>query len=125
VKHEADRVYSLYVDGGLSVDQFKERYHPADSRRKELEEELPRLQAEIDLMKVDGMSQETVMAEAMDLHARWQHMQGNERRRIVELLVRSIVIGKDEITFNICYIPRFEELTERQRTAKGSRRQRG
>ncbi len=118
VKNEADRAYSLYVEGGLSVDQFKERYQPADTRRKQLEEDLPRLQADIDLMKVDGMSESAIMAEAMDLHSRWQHMQSNERRRIVELLVRTIVIGKDEVTFNICYIPRFEELTERQRTVR-------
>jgi hypothetical protein len=52
-------------------------------------------------------------------------MQSNERRQIVELLVRSIVVGKDEVTFNICYIPRFEELAERQRTVTGSGRPRG
>ncbi len=64
-----------------------------------------------------------MMAEALNLHARWENMAGNERRRIVELLVRSIVVGKDEVTFNLCYLPRFEELTERQRTVTGSLQQ--
>jgi len=41
----------------------------------------------------------------------------DERRRIVELLVKNIVIDKDEITLNLCYLPSFEETTNKQRTS--------
>jgi len=43
-------------------------------------------------------------------------MTHDERRRMIELLVKNIVIGKGEITLNLCYLPSFEEMTNRQRT---------
>ncbi|MCU1295699.1 MAG: Site-specific recombinase, partial [Bryobacterales bacterium] len=120
VGHESDCTYRLYLDGGLTTDQFKERYQPLDARKKQIEEELPRLEAELSLIKIDGLSQEEIMREALNLHGRWETMAGNERRQLVELLIRTIVVGRDEVTFNICYIPRIEELTERQRTVRDS-----
>jgi hypothetical protein len=40
-----------------------------------------------------------------------------ERRQVVELLVKGIVIGQSEVAFNLFYFPRFERMTERQGTA--------
>jgi hypothetical protein len=36
------------------------------------------------------LSEETIMAEAVDLGSRWQKMNAEERRRIVELLVKTV-----------------------------------
>ena len=44
-------------------------------------------------------------------------MNVDERRRIVELLVKNIVIDKDEITLNLCYLTSFEETTNKQHTS--------
>ena len=113
---EADKTYDLYLQGGMTVDQFKERYQPADERKRQLEVEIPKAQAALDLLKMEGFSTEVIMTEANNLADRWPKMNADERRRIVELLVKTIVVGKDEVEFNLCYLPRFEELTERQRT---------
>ena len=115
VKSESDRVYELYMQGGLTVDQFKERYQPLDDRKRQIETEMPKAQVELDLLRIDGLSEEMIMAEAVDLGNRWLKMTADERRRIVELLVKTIVVGKDNVEFNLCYLPRIEQLTERQR----------
>jgi hypothetical protein len=47
-------------------------------------------------------------------------MNSDERRRIVEILVRRITVAKDEIEINLCYLPSFREMTNRQRMVKGS-----
>lgn len=120
VSRDLDRTYALYLEKGLNADQFKERYQPGDARKKQLEEELPHLEAELSLMKVVSISEEAFQVEARSLRSRWETMSGEERRKMVELLLRSVVIGKDEVTFNLCYTPRVEELTERQRNITGS-----
>jgi site-specific DNA recombinase len=113
---EAEQVYQLYMEKGLNVAQFKQRYQPLDARKLQLEEEMPRVEAELALLKVDGLTSEYIMAEATDLHARWPKMAPDEKRKIVELLTQTIVIAKDGISLNLYYLPGFEEMTNGQRT---------
>ena len=61
-------------------------------------------------------SDDEIMAEAKNMHSRWPTMTLEERRTLVELLVKDIIIGKTEITLNICYRPSFEEMTIKQRS---------
>jgi hypothetical protein len=56
------------------------------------------------------------MAEANDLYARWPKMNLEDRRRIVELLVKDIKIGRGEISLNLYYLPGFEDMANKQRT---------
>lgn len=116
VKENADKTHALYVAGGLTVLQFKERYQPLDDRRRQLEEEIPSVEAKLDVLRVDGFSSDQIIAEAQDLHSRWPKMTFDERRRIVELLVKDITIGNGEISLNLCYRPSFEEMTIKQRS---------
>jgi site-specific DNA recombinase len=119
-KQEAERIYRLYMDEGLTSQQFKELYQPVDARKKQLEEEIPRAEAEADLLRIDGFSSEYIMAEAKDLHACWPTMSLAERRNIVELLVRKITVGKDDIDISLCYLPSFKEMANRQRMVRDS-----
>jgi site-specific DNA recombinase len=115
VKEEADKTYRLYLDGALTVPQFKEIFQPLDTRKHQIEEEIPRAEAEMDVLNVDRLSSEQIMAEARDLHARWPNMTAEDRRKIVELLVKDIRIGKGEISLNLYYAPGFEEMSNKQR----------
>ena len=116
VKQESDQTYRLYLEGALTVPQFKEIFQPLDARKQQLEQEIPRVEAEVDLLKIDGLSSEHIMAEINNLGARWPDMSVEERFKIVELLVREITIGKTgEIALNLYYLPGFEEMTNRQR----------
>jgi len=125
VRHEAERLYRLYMDEGLTSQQFKDLYQPIDARKKQLEEEVPRAEAEADLLRIDGLSSEYIMAEAEDLKHAWPDMSVAERRNVVELLVKKIVVGKDEIDISLCYVPSFKEMANRQRMVRGSSRSPG
>jgi site-specific DNA recombinase len=70
VKDESDKTYRLHLDGALTVAQFKETFQPLDARKHQIEDEIPRTQAEMDVLKIDSPSSEHIMAEARDLHAR-------------------------------------------------------
>ena len=117
VKVESEKVYRLYMDDGISPKQFKEMNNPLEERKKQLEAEIPRSEAEIALLKIDGLSSEYIMEEAQALHTDWPTMSTDERRKVIELLVKNVVIGKDEISISLCYLPSFKNMTTEQRCA--------
>ncbi len=116
VKAEADKTYRLYLDGALTVPQFKDRFQPLDARKQEIEQEIPRLEAEADLVNVNRLSSEHITAEATDLAGRWPTMTPDAKRKIVEWLVKDITIGNGEINLNLYYAPGFEDMANKQRT---------
>jgi len=122
VKSEAEKVYRLYIDEMITGDQFKDRYQPLDERKKQIEAEIPKAEAEFSILKIDGLSSEYIMEEARDIHACWPNMNTDEKRRIVEILAKQITISKDEIDISLCYLPSFREITNRQRNVTGSLR---
>ncbi len=101
MKQEADQTQRLYLDGGLNVAQFKGIYQPLDARKHQIEEEIPRIEAEADLLKVNGLTTEHIMAEANALHTRWPKMTSEGKRGMVELLVKTITVGKDDIHLSL------------------------
>jgi len=115
IKQQADQTYQLYLGQGLTVEQFKEIYQPLDTRKRQIEADIPRMEAEVDVLKIDGFSSEQIMVEARDFHSRWPKMDSEARRKIVEMIVKSIVIGRGEITLNLCYLPSFEGIANGQR----------
>ena len=115
VKEEIESTFRLYHSGGLSADQFRVRFAPLDQRQKEIEAELPRLEGELAYLKIDGLSAEQITAEASDFYDRWPKMIPEQKRSYVESLVKTIVVSKDEVAINLCYLPSFENMAESQR----------
>jgi site-specific DNA recombinase len=115
VSDEADQTYRLYLDRGLDVPQFKERYQPLDARKKELEAELPKIEAEVDALKINSISAAEVMQRAQDLPARWQKMTSEERRQLIEIVVKENLVGEKEFDVTLYELPIFKEVTNKQR----------
>ena len=115
VAEEIKRIYRLYSEGGLTADGFGRFYRPLEKRQNQLEEEIPRLQADIDVLKINQVSSETIMAEAKDLYGRWPHLSREEKQRIIESITEKIVIGEGDMSISLCYLPSSEEMTKWQR----------
>lgn len=118
VQTESDRLYQLYMEEGITAPQFKERNAPLDTRKQQLLEELPRAQAELDILKSEHLTSEYIMAEAQTLHSNWPKMSIEERRNIVEIYVKNIIIGKGEISLSLYYLPSSKEITNGQRCTR-------
>jgi len=74
VKTDAEKVFRLYMDDKITGDEFKEQNDPLYARRKQIEEEIPKAEAEVSLLKIDGLSSEYIREEAADLHSSWPSM---------------------------------------------------
>jgi len=121
VQREMQKVYQLYIDDKISRDGFGRQYGPLEARLKELEDQIPHLQGEIDFLKIQYLSRDEILNEAKDLYSRWPELQREEKRKIVENITDKILIGKDEVTISLYYLPSSSEMVaSKQRNFRGS-----
>ena len=87
-----------------------------EERLKALDDQLPRLQAELDFLRIQNLSRDEIIAEAQDLYSRWADLLAEEKRQIVENVVERITIGKGSVSIDLSYVPSPSEVaTKRQR----------
>ena len=117
VKNEVERVYQLYLDKQLDSTAFGRFYKPLEQRQKQLEDEEPRLQSEIDVLKVANLSTGEIIDEARSLYGCWKHLSFEEKRRVVESITERITVGKadGEVAITLCYLPSCENMTNKHR----------
>ncbi|HEY4249178.1 MAG TPA: recombinase family protein [Lacunisphaera sp.] len=115
---EIDRVYRLYVEETLSPKDFAGFFNPLQERKKSIDEEIAKTEAELDYQKVNRLSAEEILSEAGTLYNRWPKLTAEERRSVVESITEKIVVGsgnEGSISIELAYLPSSENLTERQR----------
>lgn len=113
IRQDTDRTHRLYLDGEISAEAFGKLFQPIEERQKQLEEELPRLQAEIGFLRMNSFSADQVMNDATYLQESWPGLERTEKRKIVECITNRIVVSKEEITIDLCYLPSSKEITKR------------
>lgn len=102
---EVDKLYDLYQSGEIDKHGFGAKYHPMAERQRQLDDEIPKTQAEVDVLKIAHLSQEEVITEARDLYSRWPDLPQEEKRRIVETITEKIVVGDGDVEINLYYVP--------------------
>ena len=97
--------YRLHLAKEISSEAFERSFRPIEERQDRLVGEIPKLQAEVDLLKVDSFSRDQVMNDANSLQAAWPRLDRQAKRKIVEWITNKIVVSKDEIAINLFYLP--------------------
>lgn len=121
LKVEMDKTYRLYIDDKITSEGFGERYKPMEERLKQITNQIPELQGEIDFLKIQYLSSDQILNEARDLYSRWPELQSNEKRKIIENITERIVIRQDEVDIHLCYLPSIPEfMTSKQRNFRDS-----
>ena len=105
LKDEMRKVYRLYVDDQITGDGFNREYRPLEERLKALQDQIPRLQGEVDFLKVQYLSSDEILTEAKDLWTRWPTLAPEEKRQVVENITERVDIGKEEVAIHLCYLP--------------------
>jgi len=121
IKSEMDKILRLHLDDKISSDGFGSEYKPLEEQLKQLGNQIPQLQGEIDFLKIKFLSSDQILTEAKDLYTRWPELQYEEKHKILENITEKITIGKDDVTIDLCYLPSSSEIvTEQQRDLTGS-----
>lgn len=114
VRGEMARTHRLYLDGQIPLESFGAYHRPLESRLRELQDELPKLEAELAHLDITGLSADEVVREATALYSRWSSLEIEAKRQIVESVTERVTIGTGEIEIKLSCLPSSEELTKSQ-----------
>ena len=101
IAKQQNALIDLYQAGGLPKEDFGPRYQPLADRIRQIEDELPALEASRDVLKINSLSAEEVVSAATDLYARWPTLSREEQRSIVEAIIDRITVGTDEVAISL------------------------
>ena len=105
IRREMNELVAMRLSGELSKESFPKHYHPLEERLNQIENQLPELMAEVDILKIQAMSSDTILRDAKDLYDRWPQMPFEEKRTIVEVITENITVGKEDIAIKLAYLP--------------------
>jgi len=121
IEQEMDKTYRLYIDDEITSKGFGKKYKPLEERLKQVEDKIPEIQAEVDFLKIQYLSSDQILHEAKDLYSQWPELTSEEKRKIVENITEKIIVGKDDVTINLCYLPSPSKMmTSGQRSLRDS-----
>lgn len=103
-KKMADLV-NLRLGGEMAKEDFATFYKPIEEQVRQFERQLPEVEAEIDFLKIQYLSTDTIIQEAKDLYTRWPNLPFAEKRSIIETITEKIVIHTDSIDIALSYLP--------------------
>ncbi|MBI1818676.1 MAG: recombinase family protein [Deltaproteobacteria bacterium] len=104
LQRKMDAIMGLYLDDQLSKEGFGRKNKPLEERFKQIEGQIPELQGELDFLKIQHLSRDEILTEARDLYGRWSDLPSEDKRRIVEAIVDKIMVHKDEVEIDLCYL---------------------
>jgi site-specific DNA recombinase len=105
IKKRMQDLVDMRLDGDMARDAFIEHHRPLEERLAQINGQLPELEADIDFLKVQQISSDTIVQDAKDLYLRWPEIPFDEKRSIVETITERITIGNEEISFKLAYLP--------------------
>ncbi len=105
VKKKMDRLVNLRINEEMDKQNFAEHYRPLEERSKQINDQLPELQAEIDFLTIQHKSSDTVLHDAKDLYSQWDTLTFEDKRAIVEVITERITIDSEDISIKLSYVP--------------------
>ncbi|HEY3489592.1 MAG TPA: recombinase family protein [Candidatus Deferrimicrobiaceae bacterium] len=105
IKKEMDKVYRLYVEDQITPEGFGRTHKPLEARLKQIDDSIPEHRGEIDFLKIQYLSSDQILSQARDLYSNWPALTPDEKRQIVESITDKLIIGSEDVTINLCYLP--------------------
>ncbi|HUI28845.1 MAG TPA: recombinase family protein [Candidatus Acidoferrales bacterium] len=105
LREEMNQIIRLYLDRELPKDSVAVHYKPLEERLKQINDQIPELQAEIDFLKIQRLSQDEVVYQAQNLQEHWPNLTFEDKRKIVETITEKITVAGDEISIHLWMLP--------------------
>jgi len=119
VRESMSETHRLFLEKQITSQGFGEFYKPAEERLNQLVAELPKLEAEVDFLKVNNLSADEVVSEARNLYDNWPKLPTDRKRQIAESIIEKVVVGEGEIDITFACLPSSEEMTKTQQQLRG------
>ena len=98
-------LFKLYKDGQIPTKSFKDYHEPLREKLEQLQDSITELQSEIDYLELNTLSSDQVLHDARNLHQMWPKFSDEEKKSIIDAIVKKIVIDKEDIYLELEYLP--------------------
>lgn len=112
IKSEYEKLYkqveiqtNLRIEGELSKEDFAKFYKPSEQRLRQIEKQMPEIEAEIDFQKIQSLSIDVIVEDGKELYNKWTILPFEEKRSVIEEITNKIVIYSDTIDISLAYLP--------------------
>jgi site-specific DNA recombinase len=95
----------MRATGELTKEDFATFYNPVQTQLRQIDAQIPEVEAEIDFMKIQSLSTGTIIEEAKDLYTNWKALPFEEKRSVIETITERIEIDTDTINISLSYLP--------------------
>lgn len=109
---EYDKLYkqveiqtNLRVSNELSKEDFAKFYKPSEQRLRQIEKQMPEIEAEIDFQKIQALSIDVIVEDGKELYNKWSTLPFEEKRSIIEEITNKVVIHSNTIDISLAYLP--------------------
>lgn len=120
IDRKIDTLLDLVNDGSLDRKIFSERIGGLQERKQQIDFEIPRLQGEIDFVKISEIGKNFVIEQATTLYDLWDSLDAENRKKIARELLKKITLTKKDLMLELYYLPAFMSHCKPDRTLRGS-----
>lgn len=107
IQADMDKKMELYMAGQIPKDRFGSYYNPLDLQLRQIENTIPHIESEIDVLRVEELNGDAVKHEAKSMYERWNTLDKAAKRAFVERITSRITIAGDEVAIKFRYHPSF------------------
>jgi site-specific DNA recombinase len=105
VERDIDTLLDLYQRQAIDEAGFKGRYQVQGERKRELDDELPRLMARREAIRQSVWNSEEAFRETTDILTRWPELPKEDKRLIIEAVLVRVDIGAEDVEFTFLHEP--------------------
>lgn len=116
IDRKVENLLELFNDELIDKTTFSEHFERLKERKKQLSEEIPRLQGEIDFLKTSELGRDYILTQATTLYALWDTLEYEDRTKIIKELLSRVVYQEDELLFEYFYLPNLMEFCKPDHT---------
>lgn len=104
IQTKLDNLIELHLSKELATEGFKHHYNPPFEQLQQIQAQIPLIEGEILAIRQNEESSKYLFSEAQNLYTKWNTLNRDEKRNIIESITDSIIIDNEDITINLKYL---------------------
>ncbi|GAB3430808.1 recombinase family protein [Niabella aquatica] len=104
IQSRLDKLIDLHSNREMPTKGFKHHYTPQFERLTQIQNQIPKIEGELLALRQNEESSKYLFSEAENLYNKWETKTRDEKRDIVESVLDSIVIDKEDVVINLKYL---------------------
>ena len=101
LNEKIEKIVELHIQGQIKTEAFHSYHAKPYEQLKQIEETIIELEGEVLGFSHRKKSTDIIIEEARNLYERWDTLDHNQKRNIIETIVDKIIVDKDEIEINL------------------------